>query len=143
VSFQGGHSQQVAAVERALAQPTRYVSPFEIIVDGWSCLESSNTVFLSVVPTQEPKRGHQLVNDLLKQQCRDLFDRYLPSQWQPHITVAMQDLSDEGLQRAKGDLRAYHPCYRQILSNLHLVHLHQAAHRIEIVHSVHSYVLRR
>lgn len=140
VSFQGGNCQQVAAVQAALSPLTRRLSPFEIIVDGWSTFEASNVVFLRVLLTAELKRIHQLLNDLLQQHCHEVFAIYLPTRWQPHITLAMQDLRDDGFERAKRELRDYHPRYQQVLSNLHLVRWCHDTGRIEIVH---SYALRR
>jgi 2'-5' RNA ligase len=140
VSFQGGHCQQVAPVAAALSPLTRRLSPFEVIVDGWSSFEPSNVVFLRVLLTDELRHIHQLLNHLLQQHCQEVFDDYLPARWQPHVTVAMQDLNDSDFVRAKRELRDYHPRYRQMLSNLHLVQWHQDTGRII---TVHSYALRR
>jgi 2'-5' RNA ligase len=140
VSFQGGHCQQVAAVQAALSSLSCRLSPFEVVVDGWSTFEPSNVIYLKVVPTAELERIHQLVNDLLQLHCHGLFDTYHPRRWQPHITLAMQDLTDAGFEHAKRTLRHYHPRYRQTLANLHLVQRRQDTGRIE---TVHSYALGR
>jgi 2'-5' RNA ligase len=140
VSFQGGQCEQLAAVERALSELAGCLSPFEVIVDGWSCFESSNVIFLMVVPTDELKHINRLINDLLQQHCREVFDAYLPTRWHPHVTLAMQDLSDDDFERARRDLGDYRPHHRQTLSNLHLVQWHHDSGRVE---TVYSYALRR
>jgi len=92
-------------------------------------------VFLKVVLTDDLKHINQVVNDMLQRYCDELFDNYLPGRWLPHITVAMADLTEDNLKRAKRDLRDYHPHYRQLISNLHLVQLRRETGRIEIVQS--------
>ncbi len=135
VTFQGGRCHNVAQVQDALSRLSRQLRPFEVMVDGWSCFEPSNVVFLKVVLTDDLKHINQVVNDMLQRYCDELFDNYLPRRWPPHITVAMADLTEDNLKRARRDLRDYYPRCWQLISNLHLVRLRRETGRIEIVQS--------
>ena len=132
LTFQGGSFQDVPALIPALSALGRQLEPSEVVVDGWSCYQPSNTVFLKVALADQLQQVQHKVHALLEGHCQDLFAHYLPTEWQPHITVAMDDLSDVGFDRARRALRAYHPRYRQVLSNLHLVELPQEPSCVEI-----------
>jgi hypothetical protein len=74
-----------------------------------------------------------LGSNVLRGHCDDVFEYFLPEKWVPHVTVAMEDLTDENLERVKKDLGKYHLYYRQVLSNIHLVQRCEDTRRIEIV----------
>jgi 2'-5' RNA ligase len=140
LTFQAGLSSDVSALTAALSCLSRDLHAFEIIVDGWGCFEVANVIFLNVVLTPELRHIHEVVYRKLQAHCVEPFAYYLPGQWHPHITVAMDDLGDADFCRAKQDLRAYHPRYQLILSNIHLVQLNRQSGRIEVIQ---SYALRR
>ncbi|MBI5035444.1 MAG: 2'-5' RNA ligase family protein [Chloroflexi bacterium] len=136
VTFQVGKCQDVARLANAIPALVRPLQPFEIIVDGLVRFESyEKAIFLRVQLTEELRRIHKIVSQLLGQYCENLIDYYLPEKWIPHITVAMTDLTPEQFKRAMHDLRDYCPYYRQTLSNLTLVRVLETG-RIEIVMSV-------
>jgi 2'-5' RNA ligase len=115
----------------------RQLEPFEIIIDGLGYFDShSRVVFLQVRLTDNLRRVHQAVNEMLEQCCENLFQNYLPANWIPHVTVAMKDLTDQEFNRAMHDLREYRPYYRQTLSNINLVQASGEMGRIEIIRSV-------
>jgi 2'-5' RNA ligase len=136
VTFQGGQCRDVARLDSALLDLNRQLRAFEIIIDGLGYFEvCSNVVFLKVQPTEELRRINRAVNDVLRGHCDELFEYCLPRKWVPHVTVAMEDLTDENLERVKKDLGEYHPYYRQVLSNIHLVQRCEDTGRIEILRS--------
>jgi 2'-5' RNA ligase len=140
LTFQGGLSSDIAALTAALSSSSRDLHAFEIMVDGWGCFEATNVIHLNVALTAELRHMHEVVNRILQAHCAERFANYLPDRWHPHITVAMDDLGDAAFSRARQDLLSYHPRYRQILSNLHLVQLNRGSGRIEVIQ---SYALRR
>lgn len=133
VTFQAGHCQNVMQLANEMPTLAQQLEPFEIIVDGLGCFESSGKViFLRVQLTKELRRVHQAVSAMLGRYCDNLFEDYMLEKWIPHITVAMKDLTAVQFNRAMNDLRDYSPQYRQTLSSLNLVRVLEAGH-IEIV----------
>lgn len=140
LTFQAGYCSDIGALSDTLSLMSCSLHAFEITIDGWGCFEAANAIYLNVALTTELRRIHEAVNRIVQADCAELFANYLPDQWQPHITVAMDDLGDADFCRAKQDLSTYHPRYQQILSNLHLVQLDRKSGHVEIVQ---SYALRR
>ena len=135
VTFQAGYCQNIQPLGEALSQLSQQLRPFELIIDGWSCFESSNVFYLQVQPTEALRQIHREVNWLFEHHGVDVFGYYLPEQWVPHVTVAMEDLTAANLARAKRDLRGYHPRYRQMIANINLVERCNESGRIEIIRS--------
>ena len=140
LTFQAGRCSDIGVMTDALSHLSLGLHAFEITVGGWACFEVANAIYLKVGLTTELQRIHEAINRIVQAHCAEIFANYLPDQWQPHITVAMGDLSDASFCRAKQDLSTYHPRYQQILSNLHLVQLDRKSGHVEIVQ---SYTLRR
>lgn len=136
VTFQVGHCQDVTYLGDALAQLSHQFIPFELTIDGWACFERSGVFYLKVHPTAKLGAIHRAVNGLLRQHGVEVFDHYRLEEWVPHVTVAMQDLTAENLTRAKQDMQGYHPRYRQLISNIHLVQRCHELGRIELVRSI-------
>ena len=136
LSFQGGRCHDVAPIEDALSSLSRHLRPFELILDGFGSFEThSKVIFLKVKLTDELRHINQVVNRMLQRHCEEVFDNYLPERWVPHVTVAMGDLTDDNLERAKRDLSGFHPHYRQRISIIHLVQVCDETGLIEIVKS--------
>jgi 2'-5' RNA ligase len=135
VTFQAGYCHDIALVQNTLAALSRNLSPFTVIVDGLDYFDSSSkAVFLSVQLTAELRQINQTINDMLSKCCEEIFESYRPEKWRPHITVAMDDLTDENFARAWQDLKDYQPHYRQTLSNICLVYVNKTTQHIEVVH---------
>ena len=136
VSFQGGYCYNLSLVKEAVSEMSRHLSPFEVITDGIGYFESpSKVVFLNVRLTEELRRINRTVNSLLKTSCESVFEHYLPGTWKPHITVAMDDLTDQNFERAKQDLCDYPARYQQILSKIQLVRVDDKTGRVTIIKS--------
>ncbi len=137
MTFQGGQCRDLPGLKDALVALARQLQPFEVIIDGLAYFESHpNVVFLKVQPSDSLRRIQEVVHETLEPYCENLFPNYRPETWTPHVTVAMNDLTDPAFRRALHDLRDYHPYYRQTISNIHLVHVLEETGRIEIVASV-------
>jgi len=122
VSFQGGHTSDMDGLERLLEQACSRLEPFEVITDGFGFFDRpSNVAFVKVVKTDELLKVNKEINEALKQNCRMVFKYYTPDMWVPHITIALDDISDEDFQQLKNSLEGLHPVYRQVLSELHLI----------------------
>lgn len=133
LSFQGGLCDDIPSLMNAISNLCANLGPFQITVDGLGFFEQpSNVVYLKVIKSEELKSVHRKVNDLLNKHCSDIFEFYTPENWIPHITVAMDDLSIENLQRFKRDFVGYTPLFTQIISNLQLIQFYDNGH-IELV----------
>jgi 2'-5' RNA ligase len=134
LTFQGGECPDMAAAQKALVTLSHKLSPFTVTIDGLDYFDtSSKAIFLNVLLTDELRHINQMVNDMLARCCGTVFELYRPEHWRPHITVAMDDLTDDNFTRAWHDLRDYQPHYQQTLSTISLVCLNSATEHIEIV----------
>mgnify|MGYP003577161004 CR=1 FL=1 len=98
------------------------LSPFEVIVEGVGFFEApSKVVYLKVLKTDELIELHKKINNSLAKCCEHLFEFYTPENWIPHITLAMDDLSETGLNNFKERYKDYLPSFKQTISNLALV----------------------
>lgn len=133
LTFQAGTCQDMAAATHALVSLSQALHPFEVIVDSLAYFEGpSKTVFLKVRLTDELRRIHGAVHRALQPCGAGIYQRYLPEQWQPHITLAMDDLTEENFARAWKDFQDYHPFYEQQISNLCLVYMDRSTEHIKI-----------
>ena len=134
LSFLGGYCREIAPVQNALAELCQTLNPFELRIDGFGYFDSpSKVIFLKVLPTEELRKMHRLLHDAFKQHCERVIEFYYPDKWTPHITVAMESLTDEDIQRARRDLSGLYPQYRQMISNVALIEIYDEAGRIESV----------
>lgn len=133
VTFQGGRCGDVPALRAALAALVPTLAPSEIVIDGFGCFEAARVIFLRVELTAVLRQIHAPIHDLLVRHCDEVFAHYTPEQWQPHVTLAMDDLTPDNFERAWRDLSASHPRDRQTLSNLCLVQVDAGTGHIHII----------
>ncbi len=63
-----------------------------------------------------------------------MFEFYTPENWIPHITLAMDDLSETGLNNFKERYKDYLPSFKQTIPNLALVEFKNNG-RVELLSS--------
>ncbi|HVO44516.1 MAG TPA: 2'-5' RNA ligase family protein, partial [Aggregatilineales bacterium] len=104
VTFQGGHCRDLAPVKAALADLSRRLRPFTVVIDGLDYFEGhAKAIFLDVRFTDELRHINRVVNEMLAGCCETVFEQYRPENWRPHVTVAMNDLTDDAFARAWHD----------------------------------------
>ncbi len=122
LGFQGGICEDASSLEKELSDLCLSVRPFEISVEGFGFFEKPHkVVFLKVVKTEELKRIHTWIHDALERNCISTFRNYSPQNWTPHITIAMNDLSDESFRKVQQNLGGNHPSYKQRISRIQMV----------------------
>lgn len=122
LGFQGGSCLNLGSLKDELSSLCTKIPPFEITVNGFGFFESpSKVVYLKVMKTNELIEIHKKVNSTLAKCCENLFDFYTPENWIPHITLAMDDLSETSFESFKNRYKGYSPSFRQTISNLALV----------------------
>lgn len=136
VTYQAGICADVDELSDALVALCEQLPLLEISIDGLGWFDAaSKVIFMKVRPTDELLAMHSAINDLVSRHCADVFDLYLPGNWEPHVTLAVGDLTDDAFEQAQRDLSDYHPQYRQVLSNVHLVRRDGETAHTEIVRS--------
>lgn len=133
VSFQGGVCCHLDGLKCLLAEVSHELVPFDLILDGFGCFETTRTIYLRAVPTAELLAVQRSVHSVLASACSRIFEDYRPERWIPHVTVAMSDLNDAGFRDAMQRLGTRRPRYHQTLSNMRLVQLDEATGRIHTV----------
>jgi 2'-5' RNA ligase len=135
IGFQGGSCLSIDSLKDELSNLCNALSPFEIIVDGFGFFgASSKVVYLKVLKTNELIELHKKINNSLGKCCENLFQLYTPENWVPHITLAMDDLSETGFNKFKERYKDNSPSFKQTISNLVLVEFKDNG-RVELLSS--------
>lgn len=122
LGFQGGVCENITLLKDRITEMSFSIQPFEIIVNGFGYFEQPNkVVYLKVVKTEVLIKVYELLNNVLNNNCIKTFELYSPQFWIPHITIAMDDLTDENYYKFKQELIGKHPNYKQIVSSFQLV----------------------
>jgi len=66
-------------------------------------------------------RLNKLINQFLEKYCKNLFEYYTPKKWVPHITLAMDDLTEDSFERALNELSKNKIQFKLKLHNLCIV----------------------
>lgn len=122
LGFQGGSCSDIHLLKDELSNLSMSLSPFEVKIEGFGFFETpSKVVYLNVLKTDELIDLHKKINNLLVKCCENLFDFYTPENWVPHLTLAMNDLTEISFSNFKEKHYDYSPSFKQIISNLALV----------------------
>lgn len=133
LGFQGGQCENISSLKRDMLDLSSTIAPFEIVVNGFGYFEHpTNVIYLKVIKTEKLKRLHKNINDLLSEHCSNIFEFYTPENWIPHITVAMNDLTNENFKHFKENLVEQTPFFTHKVSYLQLVKFCENG-RIELV----------
>ncbi|MEH7113276.1 2'-5' RNA ligase family protein [Neobacillus niacini] len=135
LGFQAGRCSNIDSLKDELSNLCAALSPFEVIVEGFGFFEApSKVVYLKVNKTDGLLELHKKINKSLAEYCKDLFEFYTPENWVPHITLAMDDLSETGFNDFKKRYKDYLPSFKQTISNLALVEFKNNG-RVELLSS--------
>jgi 2'-5' RNA ligase len=122
LGFQGGGSSNIDILKAELVNLCNNITPFEVIVDGFGYFEApSKVVYLQVRKTNQLIEIHKEINRFLSKNCISTFQLYTPEYWVPHITLAMDDLSETSFDTFKNKQKNYSLTFNQKISNLALV----------------------
>ncbi|MEH7110715.1 2'-5' RNA ligase family protein, partial [Bacillus sp. JJ1764] len=134
LGFQGGRCSNISILKEELSKLCTKISPFDFTVDGFGFFEvPSKVVYLQVKKTNEILDVHKKINSTLAKCCEDLFHFYTPENWVPHITLAMDDLSEINFEKFKNKYEHYSPSLKQTFSNLALVEFKENG-RVELLY---------
>lgn len=121
LGFQGGSCEDINSLIEDLKVLCKKVRSFEFETQGIGYfVDTSNVVYLSVDKKHNLKELHNDLNILMKRHCDKTFKLYEPDNWVPHITLAMQDLSDEDLNEFKSEYTSLQN-FTQEINNIALV----------------------
>lgn len=135
LGFQGGTCANIEPLKKDLRELCEHLSPFEVIVDGFGFFEShSKIVYMRVHKTKELIEVHKKIHSILGNHCDSLFNFYTPENWVPHITLAMDDLTEEGFEDFKIRYKNHTPSFKQTMTNLALVEFRPNG-RVDLVQS--------
>jgi 2'-5' RNA ligase len=96
------------------------IAPFKIEVIGLRHFRK-DVIYLAVKKTRELARIHKLIHRFLEAECRDMLELYAPEHWIPHVTLAMEDLTEDNFNRAWKELSPSRIRFKQRVGNLCMV----------------------
>ena len=120
ICYQAAKTSNVGQMKKDLQQLVWQIRPFEIAVDGFRHFRNE-VIYLGVRKTRELTKIHKLVHRFLETHCQDLFELYSPEHWIPHITLAMEDLSEDNFKRAWREFEGSSIHYKQRVHNICMV----------------------
>ncbi len=120
ISFQGGKTNSLRQLTEDFQKVASGIEPFEIQVSGVGHF-GKEVVYLKVEKTRGLIQINRLINQFMKDYCKDLFEHYLPENWVPHITLAMDDLREEDFEKAWAELENSSVEFGQKLHNVCVV----------------------
>ena len=133
LSFQGGICQDIKMVDANLKKLSFRMKPFLIRIEGLNTFKDpERVVFLEVLQTRTLSSVHKRIDALLRKYCSQTFQLYSPQNWHPHITLAQGDLTPTNFQKAKKDLKNYHPRYKLKVHNICMVRWYDKDKKIRI-----------
>lgn len=120
LSFQGGVTCCVEEIAENCQWLLDRLDPIDIEVTGLGHF-GDRVIYLEVKPTPNLRQVNRLVNEYLAMRCQSLFPLYTPQQWVPHITLAVDDLTEDIFERVWSDLSRSPLVFQQTLHSLCLV----------------------
>jgi 2'-5' RNA ligase len=120
ICYQAAKTSNVGQLKRDFQQLISQIRPFEIDVDGFRHFRK-DVIYLGVRKTRELTRTHKVINRFLEAHCQDLFELYFPEHWIPHITLAMEDLTEDNFKKAWREFQGSDIRYKQRVRNICMV----------------------
>lgn len=120
MTFQGGKTKNPGQVYKDFKDVVSKIKPFWIEVCGVRHF-NKEAIWLKVEKTKNMIELSELINDFMKEHCRDLFGCYAPEKWIPHITLAMGDLTEDNFEKAWKELKKQKIGFKQKLHNICIV----------------------
>lgn len=123
ITFQGGKTNNTRQLKKDFQEMASEVKPFEIRVNGPRHF-GKRVIYLEVEKTRELIETDELIHRFLRARCHGLFENYAPGNWIPHVTLAMDDLTESNFDKAWAELKDSRIRFRQRLRNLCIVKRH-------------------
>jgi len=120
VSFQAARTSDIRQLKKDFQKLVSQIKPFEIEAGGLMHFDRK-VICLEVRKTQRLLEIHQRINQFLQDQCRGLFEYYVPENWIPHITLAQEAPTMESFEKAWRELKDSTLRFRQRLHNICMV----------------------
>lgn len=122
VTFQGGYISQenLLILRQNFSRFAEKLKSFTIYVEELG-RSGSSMIYFKVKKDPEISAVNILVNTFLNIFSGELIEEYLPENWQPHIVLAMNDLSTSNFERAWDEYGGIKYNYSQTVHNLYLV----------------------
>ena len=120
VSFQSARTPDVRQLKRDFENVVSQIRPFEIEVVGARHFRK-DVIYLAVKRTRELAKIHKLINRFLESRCQDLVELYAPEHWLPHVTLAMEDLTEDNFEKAWMEFGGSNIRFKQRLHNICMV----------------------
>jgi len=117
ISFQGGKTDSLGQLTRDFQDVVANIGPFVIEVSGFGHFDEE-VIYLKVDKTDSLIDISKRINHFVKDHCRDLFEHYMPENWIPHITLAMDDLTEEAFEKAWAELKNSEIEFKQEVHNI-------------------------
>lgn len=119
-TYQIAKTSDVKRLKVDFEKVTSGITPFEIEVIGLRHFRK-DVIYLGLKRMRELAGIHRLIHRFLETNCQGLLDLYAPEHWIPHITLAMEDLTEENFGKAWGELQRSRIRFKQTLHNVCMV----------------------
>jgi 2'-5' RNA ligase len=120
ISFQSGTTHDVRQIKRDFESLAYQMTSFEIEVTGARHFRK-DVIYLAVKRTRELAKTHKLIHRFLDDQCQGLDELYAPQHWLPHVTLAMEDLTEENFENAWMEFEGSNIRFKQRIHNVCMV----------------------
>lgn len=120
ITFQGGKAENPRRLKKDFLKVVSQIKPFEIKIRGTRHFDKK-AICLKVEKTKELIEINKQVNRFLETHCQSLLEHYAPGIWIPHITLAMDDLTEENFEKAWAKLKNSRIEFKQKLHNICIV----------------------
>ncbi len=122
ITFQGGYisDDKLTLLRQNFHRFAEKLKPFSIQVNELGS-SGKTMIYFKVEKDSELEAVNIIVNAFLNIFCDELIDEYLPENWQPHISLAMNDITELNFDRAWSEYSSIKYNYLQPVYNLYLV----------------------
>jgi 2'-5' RNA ligase len=120
ITFQGGKAENPRRLKKDFLKVVSQIKPFGIKISGTRHFDKK-AICLKVEKTKELIEINKQVNRFLETYCQSLLEHYAPGIWTPHITLAMDDLTEENFEKAWTKLKNSRIEFKQKLHNICMV----------------------
>jgi len=124
LTFQAGWLEDSKVLVEAFSEFSKQIKPFNVEVKGFGHFDSI-VIYLKVIKTNRLFDLNKSINSFLSNYCVELFPLYKPEIWVPHITLAMDDLTEDNFKKAWNDLKDQDFSFRQTIHNFAMIELDQ------------------
>lgn len=133
ISYQGGICEDLNTLISKL-NAYDYPAKFEIDIDGFDkFMNPQNTIYMKIIKNDKLIEFHNELSRILNDTCIKTFNLYNPENWIPHITIAMNDISEMNFHKSFDELRNKESNRNSVLiENLALVIMNSSTHKLAI-----------